>query len=444
MRIALNLGGDSGGDRAGQGLPSYAAVMLLAHPLTEPAGLPVSPLVMATVSLCLVAAADRLTRPRSGVDSDGGAPPEEPGPDRPDHRTADDSGRYGDDQLSAVQWVTRGIGLALLVLAIVAGRLGNPAELQNIAPALVVGAGWPLLLIASAVAGPVWRWLNPWDTLARLVSPVAGGEAPGGAGTPDVGWALPGAAVVAWYLYLFDGALSPRAVSTALAFYTLATLSGCLLVGRREWLERGEVFTLLFGMTGRLRRRRLLRWAPPRNADLVLGLLAGGGLLWLLRNSQLRDDLAMGTGAALGGILGLATCCGVAALLLRAAGRRPVTRGTVTAAMVPTVAAILITAGLSRSRLPTSLQLFPELIVDPLGRGWTLFGSEVVANPTPLVNPALALLQVAVLTAGGVVSAVVARRRWARADAPERGTRGPALLVSCVLVATAVLAVALT
>ncbi|MDQ3529824.1 MAG: hypothetical protein M3425_07735 [Actinomycetota bacterium] len=413
-------------------------MMLLAHPLTEPAGLPVSPLVMATVSLCLLAVADRLARPRTDADRD-----EDVGSARAENKGSDDSVGDG-DRLSAPRWVTRVIGVALLVLAIVAGRLGNPAELENIAPALVVGAAWPVLLIVSAVVGRVWPWLNPWDTLARFAAPLAGDDPPENPRSTSVVWALPGAAALAWYLYGFDAALSPRAVSTALAVYTLVTVSGCLLLGRRQWLARAEVFTLLFGWTARLRRSGLSGWVPPRNADLVLGILAGGGLFWLLHNSQLRDDLAMGTGAALDGSVGLAVSCAVAMALLRAAGRRKPSRGTVTAAAVPTVAAILITGALARSRLLTSLQLLPALSADPLGRGWTPFGVEVVVNPTPLVNPSLALLQVAVLTAGGVVSAVIARRRAGEADAPERGPRGPALLVSCVFVATAVLAVALT
>ncbi|HWH31326.1 MAG TPA: hypothetical protein VNU01_01500, partial [Egibacteraceae bacterium] len=131
-------------------------------------------------------------------------------------------------------------GVALLALAIVAGRLGNPRELSNIAPALVVGVAWPALLAGSALFGRVWAVLDPWDGIARVLRAPAGEAEPG-----DVWPAAAVALLWTWYLAVPFDALSPRNVGLALALYSLVTVAGCLVAGRAGWLARAELFGLL-------------------------------------------------------------------------------------------------------------------------------------------------------------------------------------------------------
>ncbi|MBA2529207.1 MAG: hypothetical protein H0V19_04480, partial [Euzebyales bacterium] len=101
----------------------------LAHPLTEPGGLPLPPAVVSTVAVCAVVAAARVS-PGKPLPADAVTP------------------APVDDRLSPAQAATRAVALALFALAIAAGRLGNPDEVNNIAPSLVVGFAWPVLVAA--------------------------------------------------------------------------------------------------------------------------------------------------------------------------------------------------------------------------------------------------------------------------------------------------------
>jgi hypothetical protein len=304
-----------------------------------------------------------------------------------------------------------------------------------------------VLVLASALLDDVWRWLNPWDTLARVLGGVAPDD-PDPAPEPDARWALPAAVAWVWYLHLYGQSLSPRAVGAALAAYTIVTVSGCLAVGRRRWFARAEVFTLLFGWVARIRRGGLLAWTPPRGADLVLGVLAGGALFTMVRISDLWRPLGQGTRPQLWAVVGLVACCAGAAGLLRLLERRARrlgSAGAVAAAAVPTVAALTVAVGLSRSRLPSAAQLLVVLAGDPFGRGWDLFGTAgLPVHPNPLTTTGLVLTQVLVLCAGGVASAVIARRRsepGGGRSTTRNGARPPALIPVCVLVGMGVLAV---
>src|SRR5687768_7608993 len=136
--------------------------MPLAHPLTEPYNLPVSPLVAAWAATVLVLVV-AFAWPRARAGSSEAS-------ERPFTSWA--------GPLAPAQWACRLLAVALLALTIIAGRLGENDELENLAPALIVGAGWPLLVLASVSLGPVWRWVDPWDAVARALTRGQADEAP--------------------------------------------------------------------------------------------------------------------------------------------------------------------------------------------------------------------------------------------------------------------------
>lgn len=357
------------------------------HPLGEPYHLPLSPLVAAdaaAVLVLLVAYAVPLRRPTraaAGCDSWRG-------------------------RLSRPQLVTRSVAVALLALAIVAGRVGVDDELENLAPAFVVGAAWPLMTLASVVAGPVWRWVDPWDALARALSrdDAASDE-------PAHVWpALAPAVAWAWYLGAFDDPLGPRSVGTALALYTLATLAGCLAFGRARWLGMGEPFGIMFSAIGLLPRGRLFGWDPPRGTEALLGALMGGILFGAARRSELWGDLNTVGEPELIATAGVLASCALGAgllVLVRSTTERT-SRSAVARAAVPATVGVVLAVALDRSRLFTSVQLLPALVGDPLGRGWDLFGRAGAGlDPDPLGVSGLLVLQLAVLVTGYAAAAVV-------------------------------------
>ena len=384
--------------------------MVLAHPLTQPFNLPVSPLVAACAAAALVLLV-ALGWPQRRRRRDGGT-------------TRAVSSWAG--ALSGPQLVTRALAVSVLALAVAAGRLGVDDELENLAPALVVGAAWPLLVLASTLLGPVWRWLDPWDGITR---PLA---SRGPEGRTDHVWP---AAVLAlpwvWYLSAYSDPLGPRSVGAFLAVYTLVTLAGCLALGRERWLATGEPLGIVLSWLALVPRGRLADWDPPRGAEALLGVLAGGVLFGAARRSELWGDLNTADGASVLAALGVALSCAAAALLLagsRAAGVR---------AAVPAVAGIVVAVALDRNRLFTSVQLLPGLLGDPFGRGWDLLGRAGEGlDPAPLGTRGLLLAQLTVLLAGQVAGAVVLAR------SVRREARGPAAVALSILAFAGVVALA--
>jgi hypothetical protein len=390
-----------------------AALDTLAHPLREHAGPVFSPLAASVLAVVVVASV-AYSWPQ-------GRPGEPPDP----RKTFSWAG-----PLHGPQVATRAVAVAVLLLAIVAGRFGSIAELENVAPALVIGAAWPLLLLGSALIGPVWRWLDPWDALVR---PVERSESPM---SGHVWWALLPAALWVWYLSVLPQPLAPRSVSLALAIYTVVTVAGCLAAGRAAWLSRAEVFGLLFGWVGMLPRRLLPRWRAPGGAEVVLGVLAGGLVFGAVRLSELWGGLNVVPKATLYATIGVVTACAAYGSLLWMLGRwagRLGAAGSVAVAAVPAVAALAVALALARNRLFTSVQLLPGLLLDPLRGG---DGSAAVGlNPDPLGHTGLAVAQLAVLIAGHLAGAIVMARR----TPPQ--ARGPGMVALTVLVAGGVVAI---
>lgn len=392
----------------------------LAHPLTQPFNLPFSPLVAAWLeagAVLLVAL--------------GWPQPDPPAPEEePELRTASWAAR-----LSISEMVVRVVAVALLGLTIVAGRVGENDELENLAPALVVGAAWPLLVLASVSFGPVWRWTDPWDGVARALVRGEPGGRPGHV-WPAAMLALPWV----WYLSAYADTLEPRSVGAFLALYTLLTVAGCLATDRHRWLSTAEPLGIVLSWMALLPRRRLSAWSPPRGAEALLGVLAGGVLFGAVRRSQLWGSLNTVEGALLVATVGLlVACAAVAALLFLTAelADRSGARPAVAQAAVPAVAAIVVAVAMDRNRLFTSVQLLPGLLGDPFGRGWDLFGPAAAGlNPDPLGTRGLLLAQLAVLLAGHLAGAVVLARRVRRA------ARGPAAVALSMLAYASVIALA--
>jgi len=400
-------------------LPRPHLAGTLAHPLTQPFDLPVSPLVAAAAGAVLVFVV-ALIWPRARRD----------GRERRDAVTASWAGPLSDPQIAA-----RVTAVSLLALSIAAGRLGEDDELENLAPALVVGVAWPLLFLVSVTVGPIWRWTDPWDAVARATAPSRN-EMPGASVWP--------AALVAlawvWYLSAYADTLSPRSVGTILALYTVFTVAGCLALGRARWLSSAEPLGIALSWMALLPRRGLADWHPPRGAEALLGVLGGGVLFGAVRRSELWGGLNAVDGATalatLGVVVSSAVVVGLLVWFARQADRQGA-RGSMARAAVPAIAAIVVALAMDRNRLSTSLQLLPGLLGDPFGRGWDLFGfGEAGAglDPAPLGTTGLSVTQYAVLLTGYLAGAVVLAR------GVDRGSREPAALGLSLLAGASVMA----
>jgi len=362
---------------------------------------------------------------------------------RPRAVTADAPATSWEGRLSSPQVVTRVLAVVVLLTTIAAGRLGADDELENLAPALIIGVAPVALVVLALLTGPVWRWVDPWDAVARVLS--TSGRAHEG-GTPRSVWPAAAIAVpLMWYVSVYLDALSPRAVGTVLALYTVVTVGGCVAFGRGRWLASAEPIGITLTWIGLLPRRRLADWTPPRGAEALLGVLAGGFLFGLVRPTEAWTELTTGmslTRFTVYASVGLVVTCLLFAgflMLMGVAADLVGSREGVARAAVLAVAAIVVVVSLARDRLFTAAQLLPGLLGDPFGLGWDLFGPALDGlNPAPLSAGALLGLQLGILALVMLVAAVVAVRR-----VEDRVRRLPVGIALMYLTAASVVAVTL-
>jgi hypothetical protein len=125
--------------------------------------------------------------------------------------------------------------------------------------------GWVGLALTSAFLGPIWSWLDPFlsgfDLMASLVRRIAGRREPSST-WPERAGHWPAVAFFAFFVWLelvVTGGAGGTNLALALLGYTLLTWIGMAWFGRSRWRRQAEVFSVWFGLLGRL--------APWRTSD---------------------------------------------------------------------------------------------------------------------------------------------------------------------------------
>lgn len=195
------------------------------------------------------------------------------------------------------------IGVGLLVLVVWTGLTGDVAPDRNFAITFVFVTFWIGLVLLSVLFGPVFRALSPWRAIGRVVSAgyskLAGRPAPTPFTYPEKLGRWPAVAGLVGFLFLelvwgqsgFTVAgITPRDVAIASVVYSVWTFIGMTLFGVEKWVEKGETFSVYFGMfaslspltveDGQLKSRRFLSgsttWAT-ESGSLAMVLIAIGG-----------------------------------------------------------------------------------------------------------------------------------------------------------------------
>jgi hypothetical protein len=301
-------------------------------------------------------------------------------------------------------FVLRLAAVALFVLVVCAGLLGSQSPLKNIAPAFVWALWWVGMTYISALAGDLWALLNPLDTLFRWAEAVYARLRPRRRLSlelpyPEAAGMWPAAALFllfAWMELVWEDADRPASLSFAMITYAALAWSGMLLFGRREWLRRGEVFSIVFGLLARFSPTQARevdgRWEwklRPYAVGLLAREPAGASEVALvvfmlaavtfdgLRETPLWAVAGMGDTT---GLLGTALLMLAAYLLVCRAmvllGENLQTWRRTAGLFIFTLIPIAIAYHLAHylSFLVTILQYLIPLASDPLGRGWDLFG----------------------------------------------------------------------
>ncbi|MGD9734138.1 MAG: fenitrothion hydrolase [Solirubrobacterales bacterium] len=196
------------------------------------------------------------------------------------------------------QVICGAIGVALLGGAIYAGLRGTEAPDRNLALTfffVTAFLGFPAL---SVLLGDVFRPFNPWRALGRACGAgftVVAGQHSARLRYPE--WlgrwpAAAGLVAFVWLEIVYGSSggvavgLAPHPAAIAALAYSAYTLAMMALFGVEKWCERGEIFSVYFGMfaqlgifearEGRLGRRRPFSaatgWAKvPGSLAMVVG-----------------------------------------------------------------------------------------------------------------------------------------------------------------------------
>jgi hypothetical protein len=340
--------------------------------------------------------------------------------------------------------------LAAFIVTIVAGFRGDQNPYRNIAPTMVWIIGWVGFAYLSAFVGNLWAVINPWRTIFESIETIYRGIAR----RPELPLRLPYPAVLGvWPAFLLLLALSwielvypnpavPRTIAWLALAYSILTFAGMFLFGRERWLERGEVFNLVFGTFARFApiairtgvRRGL--WLRPYG----VGLLEGGPVstsmmaFVLLLLAMVLYDGALGTpewssleGAIAPHLSGLGdfrlmairtaglvafwllffgAYVGVGAVMSVAAGDS----SPLTMARSFALTLVPIAIGYHLAHYLTFLLIQGQYIIplasDPFGFGWNLFGTAGYRVDIAIIDARFAWVTAVTAIVAGHVAAV--------------------------------------
>jgi len=320
--------------------------------------------------------------------------------------------------------LVRAIGLAGWSWIMVQGLFGGESDAE-VSRLFTWVYGWVGVALISALAFPIWTWLDPFATLhdigARVLRLAGIGGLTAAAYPPRLGrWpAVVGFGAVVWLELVAAGAGS-RTLALVIAGYTVFTLAMMSQYGRRTWSAHGEVFAVWFGVLGRLAPIALvqdgsgtrlgwrgfatgLRDADWARSDVVLVCFGTGSILFDgLSQTQIWVDTfglpsVLPQTLLLGGFLGLVI--GSAFLVARLVG-------------IPATGAGLlpISVGYLLAHYFTYLLIEGQRIViaisDPLQRGDDLFGTAFFEPSGAWLPPALVWgLQLGAVVGGHMIGA---------------------------------------
>ena len=339
----------------------------------------------------------------------------------------------------AVEWACRLVGVAVFVVVVLAGYLGEDFALSNLAPTFILIVFWVGLAFASVLFGDLFRVFSPWRAVPF----------PGLRPYPERWGRYPAAIALlafTWVELVSGWGEDPALLVTVALLYTAYTLTMQAVFGTETWSQRGEGFAVYFNLFSRMsvweRRGREIGLRPPLGGLPRLDAVPGTVLFVVvmigtvtfdgLSQGSLWRDVSVDLARAIDGVVGAETAPKVAAtvgLLLAVAaiglfyrlgidGARsvggdldaPRLRREFIHTLVPI--ALVYVAAHYLTFLLFEGQAFLYLASDPFGQGWDLFGTASRAiDYTYLSQTAAWYLQVAFVVLGHVAALTLAHDR---------------------------------
>src|SRR5262247_2467355 len=203
------------------------------------------------------------------------------------------------------------LALAGFIITILAGFRGDQNPYRNIAPTMVWTIAWVGLAYVSAFVGNLWALINPWRTIFESIETIdrgITGRSTFGLRLPYPEWLGVWPAFIlllafSWIELVYPNPAVPYFIAWLALAYSLLTFAGMFLFGRECWLERGEVFTAVFGTFARFAPIEIRTgahrgmWLRPFGAGLIEGGSVSTSMMAfvLLLLSTVLYDGALGT-----------------------------------------------------------------------------------------------------------------------------------------------------
>ena len=343
--------------------------------------------------------------------------------------------------LRVAEPTARAVSFGLFLLVVIAGLFGTDSTTANINPVTIYVVFWVVLQLAVAGVGDVWRVLSPFDTMAialDLIRPRHVGEQAMTAWLDrNQTWFAPIGAFAFLALELVHpSGDSPRVLGVAMVVYSVIVMAAVARWGR-EWLSRGETFTVLFGLLaamapvhrddeGQLRLRAPLAGlgsleVSAATTALILVVLGGTSFDGFGDSELWRDIVGSHRGWTEAGwrLFGLVDVIAIVAALYLAGVRAMANATGRSARSLASVFAPSLVPILFGYTIAHYLQLaidetqsFVFRLSDPLGRGWDLFGgADGTINFDIVSVDAVAWCQALAIVGGHIAGVVVAHDR---------------------------------
>src|SRR5215204_5164617 len=151
------------------------------------------------------------------------------------------------------------LSVVLFLLVILSGIFGVQAPSLNFAPTFVWIIWWVGLSFFTAFVGNIWPLINPWQVLfewaeglARVVGLKRGVQL--GEKYPESWGIWPALVLYAGFIWIendFAGSATTLYIAVLAVNYSVLTWGGMLVYGKESWLQKGEAFSVYFGIVGR-------------------------------------------------------------------------------------------------------------------------------------------------------------------------------------------------
>jgi hypothetical protein len=348
----------------------------------------------------------------------------------------------------AVEALCGAIGVALLVIVVVAGYVGPDSAADNLVPTFIMITFWVGVVVLSILFGDVFRAFNPWRAIGRAVGAIVGRRGPARRPYPErLGrWpAVAGLLMFTWIELVGQWADTPATLTTAIVGYTVVTLAAQSVWGVETWTRRGEAFSVYYNLLSRISvfetRDRVAGVRPPLGGlprlnpvpgtvafvMVMIGTVTFDGLsqgaLWNDIGPAIQDALTWlgaDTATKLADTIGLLAAVGLVAgfYTLGIEGAKSVGGGFTAKrlrrlfvhSLVP-IACVYVLAHYLTYLLFEG-QALEYLASDPFGQGWDLFGTADAAIDFSLISQNMTwYLQVGFVVLGHVAALILAHDR---------------------------------